>query len=419
MAPPGRDARGGLALTPGRPPARTPPPSRREAMSTVALLAVSGERLAADLATWAARDDTRPQPEVRRAGSDAIDAIDTMLGELYALRSRLVGEIRVSDELTDARAGVLLARSREARGGPSGLCPVTASPPPPPPPTTQTRPARLPGLAPRRRCAVGVRLMAEVLDHYHGTDMRKVWLLAFAENASDQTRQGWPGRQLMTHRTGKSASRVSHIASELVGEGAIKRVGGGGRHRGEVRYELLPLAANDSQDAAGAHSETASQDAASAHSETASQDAARAHSKTGLRVRNRGSQGAVSGSQGAAISPLPAETSHNPQNPQEPSSARARAPAHARGPAGIIRAAYPDATDDEIEIITEDRASHGARNLAAVLAHEVRLGTLRLPCDRDGIDRHSEACRDGASSRCAYADGWCDCRCHTEPEAEP
>jgi hypothetical protein len=83
----------------------------------------------------------------------------------------------------------------------------------------------------------------------------------------------------------------------------------------------------------------------------------------------------------------------------------------------IIRAAYPDATDDEIKIIIEDKTSSGARSAAAVLAYEADHGTLRLPCDRDGIDRHSNACRDGDSSRCAYADGWCACRCHVEQAA--
>jgi hypothetical protein len=66
-----------------------------------------------------------------------------------------------------------------------------------------------------------------------------------------------------------------------------------------------------------------------------------------------------------------------------------------------------------MKIIIEDKANSGARSVAAVLAYEADHGELRLPCDRDGIDRHSEACRDGDSSRCAY--DWCACRCHTEP----
>ena len=66
------------------------------------------------LAQWMARDDTRPQPEVRQAANTAMDAIDAMLAELHALRARLVSEIRVSDDLAADRADALLARLREA-----------------------------------------------------------------------------------------------------------------------------------------------------------------------------------------------------------------------------------------------------------------------------------------------------------------
>jgi len=236
---------------------------------------------------------------------------------------------------------------------------------------------------------VSIELVVEVLDRYHGPDARKLWLLAWAEKANDRTRQGWPGQRLLAHRTGKSASRVSHIADELIGEGIIKRVGGGGRHRGETRYELLPLTAADD-----------------------SQVAARTQPETDLRLRNQGSQVAESGLQVAPVSPLPAETPHNPQNPQEPSSARARG----HGRAGeIIRSAFPDATDDEIAFIIKDRADHGARSLRAVLRHEIGEGTLRLPCDRDGSGRHSEACRAGHGDPRGCGMGRCACRCHTEP----
>ena len=66
------------------------------------------------LAQWEARDDTRPQPGVRRAANTAMDAIDTMLRELHAMRSRLVGEIRASDDAAAARADQLLSRSARA-----------------------------------------------------------------------------------------------------------------------------------------------------------------------------------------------------------------------------------------------------------------------------------------------------------------
>ena len=41
------------------------------------------------LAQWMARDDTRAEPEVRRAANTAMDMIDAMLAELHLLRSRL------------------------------------------------------------------------------------------------------------------------------------------------------------------------------------------------------------------------------------------------------------------------------------------------------------------------------------------
>src|SRR6266568_1971949 len=54
---------------------------------------------------WAARDDARPQPEVRRAANTAMDEIDAMVRELYAMRSRLVTETRAADDAPGRRAG--------------------------------------------------------------------------------------------------------------------------------------------------------------------------------------------------------------------------------------------------------------------------------------------------------------------------
>jgi hypothetical protein len=68
--------------------------------------------LAAALAQWETRDDTRPQPGVRRAANTAMAAIDDMLAELHQLRARLVSEIRDSDDAAAARADALLARER-------------------------------------------------------------------------------------------------------------------------------------------------------------------------------------------------------------------------------------------------------------------------------------------------------------------
>ena len=70
--------------------------------------------MAVALAQWETRDDAKPQPEIRRAASTAVDAIDAMLRELYLMRGRLVSEIRVSDDIAMVRSDALLARSHAA-----------------------------------------------------------------------------------------------------------------------------------------------------------------------------------------------------------------------------------------------------------------------------------------------------------------
>jgi hypothetical protein len=60
--------------------------------------------LGAALDQWAARDDTGAEPEVREAANTAMAEIDAMLRDLHAMRSRLVGEMRDSD---DAAAALL------------------------------------------------------------------------------------------------------------------------------------------------------------------------------------------------------------------------------------------------------------------------------------------------------------------------
>ncbi len=56
--------------------------------------------LGAALTRWAARDDTRAQPDVRRAASIAMGAIDAMVAELYQARAALLAEIHASDDAT-------------------------------------------------------------------------------------------------------------------------------------------------------------------------------------------------------------------------------------------------------------------------------------------------------------------------------
>jgi phosphate uptake regulator len=68
--------------------------------------------LANALAVWEQRDDSKAQPEVRRAANDAMDMIDAAIKGLHEIRSTLVGEIRASDDATAARADALLATRR-------------------------------------------------------------------------------------------------------------------------------------------------------------------------------------------------------------------------------------------------------------------------------------------------------------------
>jgi hypothetical protein len=87
---------------------------------------------------------------------------------------------------------------------------------------------------------MSVRLMVEVLDHYHGPHVRKLWLMAFADAASDDTRTGWCPRWKLAHRADVSPEHATRVAGELAREGVIKRHGGG--YRGQAAmYELLPL----------------------------------------------------------------------------------------------------------------------------------------------------------------------------------
>ena len=65
--------------------------------------------LSVALGQWERRDDSKPQPEVRRASNTAMDAIDSMLTDLHAMRSRLTSEIRQADDATAARVDALLA----------------------------------------------------------------------------------------------------------------------------------------------------------------------------------------------------------------------------------------------------------------------------------------------------------------------
>jgi len=69
--------------------------------------------LSAALGQWEARDDSKPQAQVRQAANRAMDIIDKMLAELHQLRSRLTAEIRASDDATAARVDAMLVGMRQ------------------------------------------------------------------------------------------------------------------------------------------------------------------------------------------------------------------------------------------------------------------------------------------------------------------
>jgi hypothetical protein len=68
-------------------------------------------------AVWAGIWEARRESDAhaRRCVSDAVDAIDAMLRDLYTVRQQLISEIRDSDDATADRADTLLVR-REDRG---------------------------------------------------------------------------------------------------------------------------------------------------------------------------------------------------------------------------------------------------------------------------------------------------------------
>jgi len=73
------------------------------------------ETLSVALARWAYRDDSKAQPEIRRAANTAIDAIDNAMVALGRIRAELVGQIRASDDAAMARTDKLLADLRAER----------------------------------------------------------------------------------------------------------------------------------------------------------------------------------------------------------------------------------------------------------------------------------------------------------------
>jgi hypothetical protein len=68
-------------------------------------------QLTAHLAAWHAHQPG-PGAPARSAANEAIGDIDAMLRALHVIRARLTGEIRDSDDTTDARVDAMLAAAR-------------------------------------------------------------------------------------------------------------------------------------------------------------------------------------------------------------------------------------------------------------------------------------------------------------------
>jgi len=66
-----------------------------------------------NLAIWMARDDTKADASVTRAGNQVTDSIDAMLRQLRQLRACMAAEYREYQDVAAARADELLARPRQ------------------------------------------------------------------------------------------------------------------------------------------------------------------------------------------------------------------------------------------------------------------------------------------------------------------
>jgi hypothetical protein len=77
-------------------------------------------RLSVQLGAWEDRDDTEAQPDVVRAGNEALSTIDAMLAGLHRLRSQLVTEVREHQDAMARRTDEILRRGRDWRDTGSG-----------------------------------------------------------------------------------------------------------------------------------------------------------------------------------------------------------------------------------------------------------------------------------------------------------
>lgn len=84
------------------------------------------ETLAVALSWWSTRDDSKPQPEVREYANLAVSTVDSLSRLLSQTRSRLLGEMRQSDEAGMRRTEKLLAQFERRTQCASTLDGVTA-----------------------------------------------------------------------------------------------------------------------------------------------------------------------------------------------------------------------------------------------------------------------------------------------------
>lgn len=73
------------------------------------------------LARWDDRDRARDKAAARKAGSTAVDAVDSLLRQLYLVRGRLTRELRADDDavLSRRREYVAPAETGEPWRGPA------------------------------------------------------------------------------------------------------------------------------------------------------------------------------------------------------------------------------------------------------------------------------------------------------------
>ena len=79
-----------------------------------------------NLAIWMARDDSKADASVVRAGNQVMDSIDAMLRQLHLVCDRMADERREDQDIAAARADALLTRARQLQ--PHGYDPDSHKP---------------------------------------------------------------------------------------------------------------------------------------------------------------------------------------------------------------------------------------------------------------------------------------------------